>query len=599
MTLRLFSKSGFIFAVIVFLAFTLRLLYLNQTIDFIQPVESSDSYFYLQWAKDILRGNLLGKDVFYALPVFPYFLSLAYGFSGGEIFDLLLIQLFIGSINCGLIYILGKRLFNNQVGIIAAVIACGYRMFIFYDRMLLPASLTIFSGVLLALLLLKLRSNPSLRIWFCSGLFLGLCALICASFSLLAVVILFWIIYEYKKRPFKKRLLCYVAFIFPFFLIIGVISLRNYLVAGDPVLITAHSGINFYIGNNAQAQGLFKAPPYMRPTQSGLIEDAHIIAEQMEGRRLKPSEMSAFWFNRGLNFIKSRPLSYLKLLGRKFVLFWNGKEHIDEVEYYVFEENAGFSKFPFFRFSLICPLGLLGMFLSWPRRREVMPVYLLVFSLMLATIFFFINSRYRLVAVPYLIILAAFSVWQILEICRNGRYKKAVLIVVLFFALYLVTNIKVTSYASPGLAFHYNKGTYLSEQGRYREAEKEFQTALKLNAFDFMSYLGLGNIYYRMGDFPRAIEQYKKSLAINPYFCDAHFNLGMVYDEIGYSKQAEQEFKEVLKFLPEDYAAHYNLGRIYQKRGASKAALKAYEQALEINPGHQEILQAIESLRGR
>ena len=196
MRVKHFFKTRFTFLWLVVLALSLRAIFFCQTIRFVQPGSGSDAYFYLQWAKGILRGNVLGKEVFYALPVYPYFLALVYLVSGGDIFGITLIHVFIGAINCGLIYILGKKFFNNQVGLIASIIACGYRMFIFYDRMLLPVTLLIFLGLLFALLLLKIRDNPTLGKWFGAGLFLGLSTLAGASFSLLAIFILFWISYE-------------------------------------------------------------------------------------------------------------------------------------------------------------------------------------------------------------------------------------------------------------------------------------------------------------------------------------------------------------------------------------------------------------------
>ena len=592
-----FSKITVTFLVFAVLAFILRSIYFSQTIKFIHPGVASDGYFYLQWAKDIARGNLLGRDVFYALPLYPYFLSLVYLFSAGEIFDLILIQALIGSINCGLIYILGRKLFNNQVGMIAAFIACVYSMFIFYDRMLLPTSLSISLGLVLALLLLRTRDNPSLKKWFGAGLLLGLCTLARASFFPLVILILFWIVYEYKRDTLKHVLSYCFCFILPFFLIIGGVTLRNYLVADDAVLITAHSGINFYIGNNPEGNGLFKTPPYMRATQSGLIEDAKILAEQISGKRLKPSEISNFWTRRSLSFIISHPLDYLRLLGKKIVLFWNGKEHIDDIEYYIFNEEAGLLKLPLFNFSLIGPLGILGMFLSWPQRKRIILLYLFVFGLTLATILFFINARYRLIFVPYLLIFAANALWQTFQKCKNRQYKNFIFSLVLFLALYFLTNIKVTNASSSAnYTFHYNKGVILCDQGQYQKAEQQFQTALKINPHDFMSYLGLGNVYYQMEEFEQAINSYQKSLAINPYFYKAHFNSGIIYKERGKKKEAEEEFKKVLRLWPQDCAAHYNLGRIYQEKGLMEAALKEYTQALEIKPGHQEILQAIDEV---
>jgi len=592
------SRTRLIFLGLVVLAFSLRTIYLAQTAEFIQPGTGSDSHFYLQWAMDIVRGNILGRDVFYALPVYPYFLSLVYLYAGGSVFGLIVIQILVGSINCGLIYLLGRKLFNEQVGLIAGVIACGYLMFIFYDRMLLPASLVIFLGLFLALLLLKVKDNPSLGKYLGAGFLLGLCALAKASFLLLGIFVLVWIIYEYSKHSVKQRLLYCLCFILPIFLLIGTATLRNYLVTNDPVLITAHSGINFYVGNNPAANGRFKPPPFMRPAQSGLIDDAHIIAEKIEGKRLKPSEASNFWFRRSLSFIRAHPVSYLALLAKKVTLFWKAAEYVDDIEYRIFTKAASLLRSGLlFRFSLISPLALLGLFLSWPQRKKVMLLYIFVFSLSLATILFFINSRYRLIVVPYLAILAAYSLWQGFRMCKKRRYKALVASLVLFSALFFLTSIiDSNARAKPNSSLHYNKAIYLADRKDYSSAEKEFHAALKLNPRDYMSYFALGNVYYEMHKPSQAIDTYQRALAINPFFYSAHFNLGLIYNEMGNREQAEEEFRQVLRLKADDSAAHYNLGRIYQEQGLYGVALREYYRALKDekkSADRREILKAI------
>lgn len=595
-----FSRSKLIFFGIAASAFSVSSVYFSQTVKFLQPGSGSDSYFYLQWAADILRGNFLGDDVFYAMPFYPYFLSLAFGLAKGKVFSLVLFQMFIGALNCGLIYVLGKELFGRRVGITAGFIACAYAMFIFYQRLLLPTSLAIFLGLLLALLLLRISEHPSAGKWLSAGFLLAICALTRASFFLSALFILFWMIYEYwKKNYFKMFLLYACCFILPFFLIIGAVTLRNYLVAADPVLITAHSGINFYIGNNSEADGLFKTPHYyMRPTQAGLIEDARIVAEKVKGRRLKPTEVSNFWLGESLKFIRTRPLSYLRLLGRKFALFWNGREYVDDIEYYIFRDDSEFLQRPLFRFSLIGPLSLVGILLSWPLRRKIAIVYLLTFSLMLATISFFINSRYRLIVAPYLIIFAAYGFWRTLAIYKNRQYKSLISSLILFIGFYFLTNIKMTNVvASDNYILYYNKGIYLTNQGEYQKAQQEFQTALVINPRDYMSYLALGNIDYHLRNFSQAMDSFRKSLAINPYFYEAHFNLGIIYSETGQQDAAVEEFEHVLKFNPNDYGAYYNLGKIYQEKGLNRQALEKYRQALKFAPNHPQIIQVIRELK--
>jgi len=216
---------------------------------------------------------------------------------------------------------------------------------------------------------------------------------------------------------------------------------------------------------------------------------------------------------------------------------------------------------------------------------------------MLGTISFFINSRYRIIAVPYLIIFAAFAFWRLIQQYKNKQYKQLVVLVLLFFGLYFLTNIQITDASLPNSTFHYNKAVIFCDQGKYQKAQEEFRLALNLNPLDFMSYLGLGNAYYEMQDFAQAIEHYKKSLRVNPYFYDAHFNLGMVYKQMGQNKEAKGEFLKVLKLKHEDCAAHYNLGELYQEEGLTAAALKEYQEALEIEPNHPEVLKAIEEIK--
>jgi len=384
----------------------------------------------------------------------------------------------------------------------------------------------------------------------------------------------------------------------PFILLIGSTALRNYLVAKDPVFITAHSGINFYIGNNHSANGLFKVPPYMRPTQAGLLEDARIIAQSVEGRRLKASEVSRFWFRRSLKFIRKYPRDYLRLLGRKLFLFWNAKEYVDDIEYYLFDKEAALSKFPLLHFSFIGPLALLGLFLALPKGKQVALIYVFIISLMLATISFFINSRYRLICLPYLIILASFSLYRMFEMGKKKQYRGLAICITLAIGLYFPININlVKSNSYLDYTLHYNKGIYLFDQKDYTNAEEEFRAALAINPLDYMSYLGLGNVYYQKQEFPEAINNYKKALEINPYFYKAYFNIGFIYYEKEDYRRAEEEFRKVLTVNPDDCAAYYNLGRVYQKQGLYDKALIEYEQALRVKPKHPEVVESIEEIK--
>src|SRR5437879_13794627 len=79
---------------------------------------------------------------------------------------------------------------------------------------------------------------------------------------------------------------------------------HNYLIAKDPVFLSAHSGVNFWIGNNPLATGYPRFPPGLHAGQKAMLEDSITTAEKAAGRSLKRSEVSAYWSKKARAYIK-------------------------------------------------------------------------------------------------------------------------------------------------------------------------------------------------------------------------------------------------------------------------------------------------------
>src|SRR5205823_2019814 len=62
---------------------------------------------------------------------------------------------------------------------------------------------------------------------------------------------------------------------------------HNYFVAHDPVILSAHSGINFWIGNNPTATGYPRFPPGLHAGQEAMLQDSITAAESAVGHSLK------------------------------------------------------------------------------------------------------------------------------------------------------------------------------------------------------------------------------------------------------------------------------------------------------------------------
>jgi hypothetical protein len=145
------------------------------------------------------------------------------------------------------------------------------------------------------------------------------------------------------------------------------------MVENDPVILTSNGGLNFYIGNNPYSKGVYiplnlLKLPY-RPTPSSTAADradlrAEKIAEKIEGRKLKSSEISTFWYRQALKFLRREPGAFLSNLATRAALCWTGEEipHIEN--FYFAKERFFILGAPLLNFAVFAPLGLWGIVLG-------------------------------------------------------------------------------------------------------------------------------------------------------------------------------------------------------------------------------------------
>ncbi len=83
--------------------------------------------------------------------------------------------------------------------------------------------------------------------------------------------------------------------------------IHNCFVAHDSVFLSAHSGVNFWIGNNPVATGYPKFPPGLHAGQEAMLKDSIASAEKAAGRPLKRSEVSSYWSEKAHDWIRQHP----------------------------------------------------------------------------------------------------------------------------------------------------------------------------------------------------------------------------------------------------------------------------------------------------
>jgi tetratricopeptide (TPR) repeat protein len=172
---------------------------------------------------------------------------------------------------------------------------------------------------------------------------------------------------------------------------------------------------------------------------------------------------------------------------------------------------------------------------------------------MLTIVFFFVNARFRLPLLPFLIILAAFSILFLWDRVKRKEYLRllpAGLGLVLFF--------------------------WFCNANPYDLSKTSFS----------QSYFTLGNIYLRQDLRDRAKVYYDSALALNPNLPRAHLNLGLIHLGKGDLDSAGAAFARVLAINPYEEKALNNLSAVYRLKGEYKKSVQFAKAAVELRPNY-------------
>ena len=561
---RLTGRSLWLLAILI-LALGLRVVYLLQARGHLFFNAFSDSLYYHSWALRIIEGQP-GPQVFYMGPLYPYLLAFWYTLAGPYVEVFLWFQVLLGTAGCGLLYLLGRRVGGPAVGLLAALMGAIYRVEIFYEGLLLMATMLFILHLLLLLAVYwALRGRRSYR-WAVCGLLLGLAAIgrsnILIFFPFLAVAVLLPGGGERIGRGSRTRSV--TALFLGLLVVVFPMAAHNYLAGGDVVPITSNLGMNFFIGNHIRATGY-----YVKPKGLDLSEDIYgiKIANLHAGRSLKPSEVSRFWFRRGLDFVRTHPGTTIRLLIRKILFFWNAYE-IPQVEDVRFLGRfVPLLRWPLLGFSVLGPLGLLGLFLSLGRWRHFFPLLSFVLAYTLGTVPFFVISRLRLQICPVLMVFAAVALVWIWGQVRSRRRRLLSAALAALAALAILVNWPLASLdrARHMAQSHRFYALHLSTLDRLPEAAGEYQRAIEIDPALADSYVDLAALRMDQGDPEAALELYRQALQADPEVSGVHLNLGNMFARQGLWDRAVDQFRKETKNSPYSFTAYESLYRAMRK----------------------------------
>jgi 4-amino-4-deoxy-L-arabinose transferase-like glycosyltransferase len=513
-----------------------------------------DSQEYDRWARALAAGDWLGAEPFFQAPLYPYLVALVYRLAGPSTDAVYLLQIAVAVAALAALARAADRLLGPPHGLVAAALGAVYAPFVFHDVQLLKESFAVAATCLLLAALAAARAGGRAAIWLGAGAVLGVLALLRENALLLAPLLVLLALRRAERRASLVRVAAFVAGLA---LPLVPVAARNAALGGGFLPTTWQGGVNFWIGNNPHADGTYR--PVSPGKQVPALERAEPrrIAEAETGRSLSGAEVSRFWRDRSLRWAAREPAAFARLQLAKTRLYLSWYEWPDAVDYYWTKSISPALALPLAEFGSVSLLALAGFVLARRRWRELAPVWLFEIGWAASTIVFFLFARYRLPAVPGLLVLAAVPLVALGRALREKRRAVA-----LAGALAIAA-----AWAAPHLAgfrprtglVEFNLGRLAQEAGDAAAAERHYERALEAAPGDFLAAMNLGTLAARRGDLARGRMLLERAAALEPDSDDARANLGAAHLAAGDLAAARRELERALALNPAHAAARRNL----------------------------------------
>jgi hypothetical protein len=275
-------RSKLIIAGLLFLfSFSVKSLHavdLAPTLHTNEQLHSGMAGEYLRDAQSILRGHgLLIPDnqdpsdagLLVHAPGYSILLSGIYYLFGGSFFTVQVVQNLLASVSVLMLFLIAGKIVSWRVGVVAGLLAAVSHHFSYYSNVILPDSVCALPLLAAFYILVVVRRARRGKLWLyaLAGAFIGISIWIRPNVLLIGPVIvgLLAISSHRPRRMLKQAWLLAAVSI----LSIAPITIRNYLIYGEFVLVSANVGIVMWEGIGEASGDRF-----------GAVTDDVLVAQQ-------------------------------------------------------------------------------------------------------------------------------------------------------------------------------------------------------------------------------------------------------------------------------------------------------------------------------
>ncbi len=408
-------RRGVLIAALIVVAFAARLaanIFLGLDVP---PLSDDRDYDQLAWSLargegytipyEAIDGTLLGRAfITFRPPLYPVFLSLVYRMAGHDLAAARVAQAGLGALTAGVAFLIGRRLFGERRGWVAAAIFALAPADVFFFHGLLTETLFLPLVALMVYGFIRLRAaweatrggaagQRALLGWsIWTGAFLGLATLTRPVLLLFPPFVLLWGWWTYRgssraggrvdPRGLGGGLFVIMA---AAFLVMAPWLWLVHARTGYWVPVTAGGGVTFWGGNNIRV---------LEPDRWGRWVHIAELPFYDELRRVGDDqvEVDRRAWRLGLDFLASNPGKIPQLLIFKIARFWNPWANLPTARKLAY----------FLTYGLALPWMLAGMIMTFRRDSPALILHLLVVTFCLSALVFWGDARIRSGVSPYL-----------------------------------------------------------------------------------------------------------------------------------------------------------------------------------------------------
>lgn len=364
-----------------------------------------------------------GGKRFHQEPLYAYFIAMIYAVMGQQVLAVYVIQSLLGLCSIVLLYLIALEIFGKRAAGYSALLAVLFAPMLFFEGVLLRATLISFAGVGLVYLMLWALRGENFRKWALVGFACGAAMLLKTTFVLFLIGTLAVVVLHYRRAGRRWSSISLTGAVLAGVMVaIAPLIVRNVWVGVSPFSFSSVTSITLLAANCPGTNpGLFTLNLSLLAGEVGIL-DGSTTSSLVEILRMHSL------------------LSFLQMMWAKVAMIFLWYEHPNNVNFYFYSIQSKVLGLLPVKSSLILTLVVPGLFLALQRRKPCLPLLILIATHLVTILMVYVSARFRMPLLVAAIPLGGFCLDQIHYHLQHGYFRTVIGVGICLVALALVIN---------------------------------------------------------------------------------------------------------------------------------------------------------------